>query len=187
MQLGWPIDIPVLFTLRRLVPRMGLDRLLLALRQVKSEGFRFRLIVGGTGPLRSQLEALSMQLDLQDSVSFVGFVSEDVLPMMYAAADVFVLPTTALECFGLIALEALACGRPVLATPVGAIPEILKRFEPRWLAQSADTRSISDLVRSYLKSELPDHEPVELRNKVVTDYSRDKIVPRLVSAALGSV
>jgi glycosyltransferase involved in cell wall biosynthesis len=184
--LNWPTDAPVLFTLRRLVPRMGLDKLLLALRQVKSAGLRFRFIIGGAGPLRAQLESMAERLDLNDCVSFTGFISEDMLPAMYAAADAFVLPTTALECFGLIVLEALACGRPVLATPVGAIPEILNQIEPQWLARDADVASIAELLIAFLQDYLPSHEPTCLRNWVVQNFSRNQILQKLVSQVLGT-
>ncbi len=63
---------------------------------------------------------------------------------MYGAADAFVLPTSELECFGLPVLESLACGRPVLAAPVGAIPELLRPFEPAWLADGSSPEAIAD-------------------------------------------
>ena len=85
--------------------------------------------------MKAQLARLAGEMAVEECTHFIGHVADEVLPDMYAAADAFVLPTTELECFGLIALEALACGRPVLATPVGAIPEILEPIEPRWLCR----------------------------------------------------
>src|SRR6185437_4730902 len=136
--LGWPLDVPVLFTLRRLVRRMGLDRLVRAVSILRARGQKLQLIIGGAGPLRRELEELVQALNLGDSVRFLGRVADSDLPGMYAACDAFVLPTAELECFGLIALEAMACGRPVLATPVAAIPEVMRNFEPQWLAAAAD-------------------------------------------------
>ncbi len=122
VRLSWPTDVPVLFTLRRLVARMGLDGLLYALQHVKAPVGSSTWSIGGAGPSRVQLEGMISQLGLSDCVRLAGFVPDDLLPIMYAAADAFVLPTAELECFGIIVLESLACGRPVLATPVGAIP-----------------------------------------------------------------
>jgi len=184
-RLGWPMDVPVLFTLRRLVPRMGLDRLLLALQKIKTGGYRFHFIIGGSGPLLTQLEAMVSKLGLLGSVLLIGHVPEDSLPLMYAAADAFVLPTMELECFGLIALESLACGRPVLATPVAAIPEILDRFEPRWLARDATVDAIAHLLMGFLENDLPDHDPEELRENVARYYSRERVLRQLVTTALG--
>lgn len=184
-RLGWPMDVPVFFTLRRLVPRMGLDRLLLALQKVKSAGYNFYLVLGGSGPLRTQLETMVSDLGLLGSVLLIGHVPEDSLPLMYAAADAFVLPTMELECFGLIVLEALACGRPVLATPVAAVPEILNRFEPHWLARDASVDSVEHLLIGFLENDLPVHEPQDLRDGVATHYARERVLRQLVTAALG--
>jgi glycosyltransferase involved in cell wall biosynthesis len=184
-QLGWPTDVPVFFTLRRLVPRMGLDRLIHAVREVKAAGWEFCVVIGGEGPLRSQLETLVSKLGVKECVRFVGFVPESKLPLMYAAADAFVLPTAELECFGLIALEALACGRPVLATPVGAIPEVVGRFEKRWLAENTSVRAISQLLTDFLRGALPSHDPIALREIAARHYSRERVLKQLVATALG--
>lgn len=184
-RLGWPMDVPVFFTLRRLVPRMGLDRLLLALQKVQAAGYNFYLVLGGSGPLRTQLETMVSDLGLLGCVLLIGHVPEDSLPLMYAAADAFVLPTMELECFGLIALESLACGRPVLATPVAAIPEILDRFEPRWLARDATVDAIAHLLIRFLENDLPAHDPQELRDGVAMHYARERVLSQLVTTALG--
>lgn len=174
--LGWPIEVPILFTLRRLVPRMGLDKLLYAAQEVKRSGHDFQLVIGGQGPMRNELEDLGSRMGLDSFVRFEGFVSEEDLPLMYGAADAFVLPTTALECFGIIALEALACGCPVLATPVGAIPELLRRFEPKWLAYDENVQAIACIINDFLEKKLPKHEPEYLRKIVKRDYERDHVL-----------
>ena len=127
--LGWPVDEPIFFTFRRLVPRAVLDRLTQAASCVRAAGLKFRLIVGGSGPLLQGLQQLTSALKLEECIRFLGFAPEEELPSLHAAADAFILPTAELECFGLIALESLACGRPVLATPVCAIPDLVRRFE----------------------------------------------------------
>jgi glycosyltransferase involved in cell wall biosynthesis len=178
-RLGWQTDVPVFFTLRRLVPRMGLDRLLRAARRLVDMGYHFQLVIGGRGPLRTTLERLAGDLHLQGLVRFEGVVSSEDLPLMYAACDAFVLPSTALECFGLIALEALACGRPVLATPVGAIPEVLKRFDPRWLARSPDEEAMAGVMADFLNGRLPGHSAEELRDILRRNYERRLILNRM--------
>ena len=183
--LGWPIDVPVLFTLRRFVPRMRLDRLLRALKLVENAGFRFRAVITGEGRLRQNLEGLTRELGLGGCVSFPGRIPDRLLPLMYAAADAFVLPTAELECFGLIALESLACGRPVLATPIGAIPEVVGRFEPKWLARDATADSLARHLIRFLDGQLPVHEPQALRATVERLYSRETVLKRLVQIAFG--
>jgi glycosyltransferase involved in cell wall biosynthesis len=178
-QLYWPEDVPIFFTLRRLVGRMGLDILLRAVARLWKTGYRFRLMIGGDGPLRPWLEQLAITLQLNECVRFLGRVEEDVLALMYSACDAFVLPSSALECFGLITLEALVAGRPVLATPVGAIPEMLSRIEPKWLARSSQENDLAALLRDFLDSNLPCHSPAELRRFVEADYGCERLLPRV--------
>jgi len=185
IELGWPTNVPVLFTLRRLVPRMGLDRLLYALRKVASEGLAFQCYLAGNGPLQNDLQELAIKLKITDKVHFLGKIPNELLPRMYAAADVFVLPTAELECFGLIAIEALACGRPVLATPVGAIPEVIGLVEPNWLAESNSVESISQLLIDFLKGNLPYHDPLSLRRFVAQRYSLESALSKLTAYAVG--
>jgi glycosyltransferase involved in cell wall biosynthesis len=183
-QLGWPTDLPILFTLRRLVPRMGLNRLLDACHYLLEEGLKFHLVIGGSGLLRERLEEQARTLGLSNLVTFLGRVEDLELPLAYAACDAFVLPTTELECFGLIALEALSAGRPVLATPVGAIPEIIRQFEPSWLARSAQTEDIADLLRQYLTDKLPQHAPSQLHEQAHRDYSREQVLGEFIEATI---
>jgi glycosyltransferase involved in cell wall biosynthesis len=109
----------VVLSVRRLVPRMGLDALLEAARELRD----VELVIGGEGPMRGELEARAAAAGVR--ARFLGYVPDAELPWWYRAADVFVLPTRELEGFGLVAIEAMACGTPALGTPVGAIPEVL--------------------------------------------------------------
>jgi glycosyltransferase involved in cell wall biosynthesis len=133
----------VLFTVRNLVPRMGLDTLLRAMVRVRQTIPHVQLLIGGSGPLRSELEAQVKALDLEGCVRFLGFVPEDALPDYYRAADLFVLPTAQLEGFGLVTIEALASGTPVLGTPVGATDEILGRLDASLLTAGPDAESMA--------------------------------------------
>jgi glycosyltransferase involved in cell wall biosynthesis len=185
-QLGWPINVPVLFTLRRLSSRMGLNRLLDAISHLLSEGMTFHLMIGGDGPMRKMLENQTDGLGIGRSVTFLGRVDDSLLPLAYAACDAFVLPTTELECFGIIALEALSAGRPVLATPVGAIPEMIRTFEPTWLARSARVDDIITLLRTYLMGGLPTHQPAILHDQVHRNYSSEVLIGKFVDLTVGN-
>ena len=69
-------------------------------------------------------------LGLADNVRFLGFVADDDLPLVYRAADIAIMPSRELEGFGLTAVEALAAGTPVLVTPVGGLPEVVRGLDP---------------------------------------------------------
>jgi glycosyltransferase involved in cell wall biosynthesis len=124
--LGLPVDGPLLLTVRRLVPRMGLDVLIEAIDEVRHHDRRAHLVIGGRGPLEVELRRRIRSLGLQQHVTLAGYISEDVLPLYYQCADLFVLPSIDLEGFGLVTLESLACGTPVLATRTGANAELLQ-------------------------------------------------------------
>lgn len=125
-QLGLPADRTILLTVRNLVPRMGLIPFVHAVAMVRDTKPGILALVGGEGPLRGELEQLIQQHRLKDHVRLLGFVPEDDLPKYYQSADLVVMPTAELEGFGLVTVEALACGTPVVGTPVGATPEILR-------------------------------------------------------------
>ena len=87
------------------------------------------MLVGGDGlasPATRRLQKQARDLGLQDTVTFAGRIVQDRLPPYYSAADVLVVPSL-YESFGLVGLEALACGTPVVATPVGAMESILQQ------------------------------------------------------------
>ena len=122
--LGLPAEASTSSHARRLDARMGLEELLRAFALVGDE--RVTLAIVGRGMLEAALRNLASELGLASRVRFVGTVSDEELRDWYRAADLFVLPTTAYEGFGLATAEALACGTPVLGTPVGATPELLE-------------------------------------------------------------
>jgi glycosyltransferase involved in cell wall biosynthesis len=103
-----------------------------------------RLVVAGHGPLRGRLEALATRAG--GHIDFAGLVSPDALPGLLQAADLFVLPSIALEAFGLVTLEALACGTPVLATNRCASPEILGPLDGQLLIPGSDAIAIAEAI-----------------------------------------
>ncbi len=122
-RLGLPQDRPLVFCVRRLVTRMGLEDLIDAMFLVKQAVPDAMLTIAGKGPLEPQLQARIVARGLEAHVHLAGFVPDADLPLWYASADVTVVPTAALEGFGLTTIESLAAGTPVLVTPVGGLPE----------------------------------------------------------------
>lgn len=177
-RLHLPSGGPLLVAVRNLVPRMGLDNLLAAMPTVFRTFPRARLVVVGAGPLRRTLEDQAARLAVDDRVTFVGFVPDDLLPDYYRAADLAVLPTRALEGFGLATIEALACATPVLATPVGATPEILGPLEPELLADGTGPEDLAAGMLRFLCSD-PGDLSSRSREHVVSRYGWDVAVERL--------
>jgi glycosyltransferase involved in cell wall biosynthesis len=178
-QLNWPQDRPILFTPRRLVRRMGLDKLITAMLQVKEQIPEVWLAIAGKGPLRETLEQQVRDLNLQENVKFLGFLPDEDLPVAYQAADLTVMPSQSLEGFGLVLLESLACGTPALCTPVGGMPEVVEPFYPALVTQSADEKAIAERIIDFVSGrlELPSREAC--REYAVNNFDWKAIAPRV--------
>ena len=147
LRLGLDTRARLLVTVRRAEPRMGLEQLLHALRMLPDE---INLAVVGGGLLTEKLRRLSCELGIDGRVRFAGRVAEEELPDWYRAADLFVLPTVAYEGFGMVTVEALASGTPVVGTPEGATPELLAALDPRFIAEGSDPNSLAVAIRKAL-------------------------------------
>lgn len=150
-RLGLPEDNVILFTVRNLIPRMGLEDLMYAIAELRPEIPDFVVILGGKGPLETTLRQLVQKLELSDIVRFVGFIPDDDLPQYFQAADLVLMPTQELEGFGLVTIEALACGTPVLGTPVGAIPEVLSLLDSSLIARDRDSLALAETMRRLIQ------------------------------------
>lgn len=154
-QLNWPQNRPILFTARRLVYRVGLDKLLMAIAAIKPQIPDIWLAIAGKGPLQADLQQQATDLGLNDNVKFLGFLPDDQLPIAYQAADLSVMPSQSLEGFGLAVLESLACGTPALCTPVGGMPEILEPFSPNLITNSIEATAIAERLEQLLLKKVP--------------------------------
>ncbi|MEJ5359471.1 MAG: glycosyltransferase family 4 protein [Desulfobacterales bacterium] len=174
----------LLLTVRNLVPRMGLENLIAAMADIAPGVPEAVLWIGGEGPLREALEARTQALGLERRVRFLGFVPEETLPELYAAADLFVLPSLDLEGFGMVTLEALASGLPVLATPVGGSVEILSPLDRGLLLEGTSVEALGRGVLSFLHRLAADPQAgrrlsAACRRHAVGHYSWERHLDRL--------
>lgn len=120
----------VAVAVRRLVPLMGLDVLIEAWACARSElPAEAQLLIAGDGSERGRLEEQIERLGLSRSVRLLGRVSDESLVDLYRAADVGVVPTRSFEGFGLVVIEAAACGTPTIVTKVGGLPEAVHALD----------------------------------------------------------
>ncbi len=166
----------VILTIRNLVSRMGLENLVQSMVEISKKVPEVYLIIGGTGYLKTKLEQQIKDFNLQNFVRLEGYISDDVLPMYYQSADLFVLPTRLLEGFGLVTLESMACGTPVLATPVGANIELLNRFDNSFLFKGIGPSDISEGIINFISKYLTQKDIIRKRCRefVEENYSWDK-------------
>lgn len=132
----------------RLIAGKGHDVLIRAAAQARCAGVELRVLVAGDGPERQRLEALVAQERIADAVFFLGFVA-DVASFM-AACDVIAFPTLPWlgEGFGLAALEAMAVGRPVVASAVASLPEVVADGETGVLVEPGDPGSLAGALQT---------------------------------------
>jgi len=156
-RLGWPSDRRIVVSVRRLVSRMGLDRLIDAFAAIHQAHPDVVLYLVGKGRLRTELEQRAAALNLTEKIRFQGFVPDGQLPLVYRAADLSIVPTVALEGFGLVAAESLAAGTPCVVTPVGGLPDIVSGLSSDLVLRSIDTSSLADGLSRFLSGavELP--------------------------------
>lgn len=178
-KLQLPTDRPILLTVRRLEARMGLEILIQALGQIvhRCPNLDFFMVIGGKGSMKKKLNALIEQNNLEDKIRLTGMIPPDILPSYYRAADVFILPTQSIEGFGLVTVEALATGLPVLGTPVGGTVEILNGVDKSLLFPGTTAEAISLRIEKYLKNPKP-FEALKSRchERAVAHYSWDRVV-----------
>ncbi len=174
------INIPkeklVILTVRNLVSRMGLENLIQAMDDISKKIPDAYLVIGGTGYLKKKLERQIAKLNLQKFIRVEGYITDDLLPMYYQSADLFVLPTRLLEGFGLVTLESMGCGTPVLATPVGANIELLSKFDRNFLFKGMESKDIAEGVIDFVPNYLNQKDIIrkKCRDFVEKNYSWDK-------------
>jgi glycosyltransferase involved in cell wall biosynthesis len=124
-KLGIPQNAIVVITVRRLVYKNGIDTLIESANIVVKKNSTIIFLVVGNGPDFNKVELKIKQLGIEEKFRLTGFVADEDLPLYYNTADFFVLPSKSGEGLPLVALEAMACGLPVIATNVGGIGEIM--------------------------------------------------------------
>jgi phosphatidylinositol alpha-1,6-mannosyltransferase len=146
----------LLLTVTRLYPYKGVDRMLEALPAIAQVVPNVRYLVVGEGPDRERLGRLADRLGLQDRVSFLGRLTVAEIVSLYNLADLFVLLTREeppdVEGFGLVFLEAAACGLPSLGGRSGGIPEAIEEGRSGWLVDPRDPRAVAATIVDLLGS-----------------------------------
>lgn len=176
--LGLPLDRPILVSVRRLVHRMGLATLIEAMPAIVASVPEVLLCIGGQGPLREALQTKVAELGLTNHVRFLGFIEEADLPHLYAAALINLVPTRALEGFGLVAAEAMATGTPSMVTPVGGLPEIVRPLSQDLVFASCSAEDISAGVIDALRGSIRLPEGAQCRRYIQENFSSSLMAQR---------
>lgn len=176
-----PIDRPIILTVRRLERRMGLQNLIDAIYDVARKYPDILLLIVGKGALREELDARIRSRNLTRHIRTVGAVTDNELPLFYRAADFSIVPSSDYEGFGLILLESLASGTPVLGTPVGAIPEVLAPFNRSLLLEGASPRHLVDGICDVFSGRRKVPTMTECESYAVDRFAWPVVVSRINS------
>jgi glycosyltransferase involved in cell wall biosynthesis len=177
-KLDLPSDASVALTVRRLVYKNGIDTLLESARIAVKKSPRLIYLVVGGGPDYAEVKAKAKQLGIEKNFRLAGFISDQELPLYYNTADFFVLPSKSGEGLPLVALEAMACGLPVVATAVGGIREIMIDGYGE-IVPADNPASMAEAIVKFSNSELSPRKN-ELRKEVERKFSWDTNVKKLV-------
>jgi glycosyltransferase involved in cell wall biosynthesis len=159
---------PELFTMLyvgRLGPRKGVDLAIESLAATEREDVE--LLVAGTGRHEERLRELACELGVEDQVRFLGFIPDEELPALYASSDLFVLLST-YEGYGLVLLEAMSCGTPVIGSDVGGIPTVIGNQEGGWL-----TERTTGAVAGIMRDALQDSSLLQTRSREARKYAEE--------------
>ena len=134
-----------------------------------------KLILVGDGPERSECERLCRQLNLFEHVKFLG--KQEGLVEILNSADIFLIPSQS-ESFGLAALEAMSCGKPVVSSSVGGLPELIKHNETGFIAEIGDV----DRMAKYVVDLLTNDKKYEAfsknsRDRAINHFDKLKVIP----------
>lgn len=142
----------IVFFVGRLVNEKGVQILLQAIPKILSNYNAVKFVIAGKGPCLNNLIELSRQLNVYDRVYFTGFVSEEVLLKLYKCSDIAVFPST-YEPFGIVALEGMVAGIPVVVSDTGGLKEIVNHREDGMMFYSGNSNSLADCIIELLKDE----------------------------------
>lgn len=146
-RLGLPANRPLVLYIGRLAEEKRVHILLDALSQVEEP---VHLAIGGTGPLREELEERAAELGMARRVSFLGFVADDDLSPLYRLADIFAMPSVA-ELQSVATLEAMASGLPVVAADAGALPELVRDGENGFLFAPDNSAALAERLAQLVR------------------------------------
>lgn len=130
----------------------GVHNLIDTLEKLVKNDYDLRLVIAGEGPYKSNLKEQIAKLNLNEQIEFLGHLDQTALRKYYRRCDIFVLPSLS-EGFGRVIIEAMACGKPVIASAIGGVPELIKNNKTGLLVQPGNVEDIATKIEHLLKNE----------------------------------
>jgi len=167
----------VILFVSRIVRRKGLHLLVESLRYLKKDIPNIKLVIVGEGTFEEYIRRRVYDLDLKKNVKFMGKIKDKELPAVYNNADLFVLPSLYGESFGIVVLEAMASGVPVIVSNIGGLKEIVNNLVDGILLEKNDPKEIYEKIMILYKNpDLRRYLSKNARRKVEEKYDWNKII-----------
>jgi len=171
-------DTKIILFVGRLIERKGIEYLIKSLPEIKTQ--KFHLIIAGEGWLFDDLMKLTSSLNLHDKVTFFGSPSHEELGKLHDISDIFVCPSIIdskgeTEGLGLVILEAMESGLPVIATSVGGIVDIVKNQENGILINQKDSRVIAEAIDRLFRDKEFTEKIAQNSKKIVAEFDPTNI------------
>lgn len=164
----------LILSLSRLAADKGIEYLIEAAAMLPRTGSRFQVIIAGDGPMRGQLEQFSRDLGVADRIRFLGF-REDCADLL-AACDMVVLPSLR-EGLSMTLLEAMAAGKPIIASSIGSQVEMASQGDMARLVPPADARAICEAILQFARDpELMVHFGAGAQTLLKSRYTEDRML-----------
>lgn len=174
-------SIPVLGLISRIDEGKGWDKFLLSLSQLKKQNIPFSAVIAGQGLQEEKLKNLMKQLHLENEVDFHGLVHQDKLVHLYNNMDLMVFPTEReAESLGLVGLEAMSCGTPVLGSNMAGPQTYIKDGENGFLFEPGNVASLTEGIKKYLALSPTSKEAMRVQAlKTAKSYEANTVIHKL--------
>ena len=178
-RLDLPHDKKIILFFGNIVAYKGPHILLKSFSKVKSKFKDVMLVFAGRGEMQEELTKLAVELGIKNDVLFTGYIDEKLKPFYYKSADIFCLPSiTMAEAFGIVNLEAMACGIPVISSKLGGIPDVIDDKETGLLVKPEDEDELSEAIEFLLENEATSIKMGNNGKRKVKEYSWKKIAEK---------
>jgi glycosyltransferase involved in cell wall biosynthesis len=165
----------------RLVPEKGVDTVIRAIAQLRPEIPALRFLIAGQGPELASLQHLATELEVEDNITWLGHLPQPKMEQLFASAWVQVVPSRWEEPFGNVTTEAMMRGTAVIASQVGAQPEIVAEGETGFLVAPGEVAPLAErLHRLLLNSALAEEMGQAGRRRALSHFSEDQRTERFI-------
>jgi glycosyltransferase involved in cell wall biosynthesis len=173
-----PPDRPMVLLVGRIVAHKGIEHFIEASRYLPGVQF----VIAGEGTHLETMERFAGRLGVNDRVRFLGRVSQENLPRVYAACDLFVLPSVSrLEAFGIVALEAMATGKPVVVADIPGVREVIEDGVEGLLTDPVNPQDLADKIRRLVEDPALRQEMGRRgREKVLASFTTEKVADQVL-------